>query len=290
MIHIAPVRRAPVPEAGPEPARAAPRLIAEGLTVGYDGRPVLLDVDFAAAPGEMTILVGPNGCGKSTLLKTLARVLRPQAGRVLLDGRPVHATPTREVARRLALLPQGPVAPEGLTVRELVAQGRFPHQSLLRQWSREDARAVETAMAQAQVTGLADRPVEELSGGQRQRCWIAMVLAQETDHILLDEPTTFLDLKVQVELMTLLTRIAREEGRTLVLVLHELNVAAAFADRIVMMREGRVVASGTPREAVTPANLRAVFDLDADVVTAPRSGAPVCIPRAGVGPAALDRA
>ncbi|TNC61823.1 ABC transporter ATP-binding protein [Rubellimicrobium roseum] len=259
-------------------ARLAPRLVGRGLHVGYGKAMVLRNVDFEAAPGEMTVLVGANGCGKSTLLKTLARVLHPQAGEVRLDGQPIHGMSTREVARRLALLPQGPVAPEGLTVRELVAQGRFPHQSLLRQWSRDDAAAVERAMAATDVSAFADRAVDSLSGGQRQRCWIAMVLAQDSDHLLLDEPTTFLDLKVQVDLMALLARVARQEGRTVVLVLHEINVAAAFADRIVMMRAGQVVAAGAPREVITPASLRKVFDLEADVIPAPRTGRPVCIP------------
>ena len=281
MIRLASARPEPLIDL-PAPAQPTPRLVAHGLRVGYGDRLVLDGVDFEAAPGELTVLVGANGCGKSTLLKTLARVLRPQAGEVLLDGRPLHAMPTREVARRLALLPQGPVAPEGLTVRELVAQGRFPHQSLLRQWSRDDAAAVERAMAAADVSAFADRPVDALSGGQRQRCWIAMVLAQETEHLLLDEPTTFLDLKVQVDLMALLARIAREERRTVVLVLHEINVAAAFADRVVMMKDGRIAATGAPEDVVTPANLRQVFGLEADVVVAPRTGRPVCIPRTGL--------
>jgi iron complex transport system ATP-binding protein len=210
----------------------------------------------------------------------MARALRPQAGRVLLGGRPIHDLPTRAVARTLALLPQGPVAPEGLTVRELVAQGRFPHQSLLRQWSDADAAAVAHAMSRAHVAEFAERPVEALSGGQRQRCWIAMILAQDTPIILLDEPTTFLDLKVQVEVLGLLRAIAHEQGRTVVVVLHEINMAAAFADRVVMMRAGRVVAEGIPADVVTAANLRTAFDLDADVVASPSSGRPVCIPAA----------
>ena len=213
----------------------------------------------------------------------MARVLPVSAGRVLLDGEPVHATPTRDVARRLALLPQGPVAPEGLRVRELVAQGRFPHQSLLRQWSREDARTVEGAMAAADVAQFADRPVSDLSGGQRQRCWIAMVLAQETEVILLDEPTTFLDLKVQIDLMTLLRRIARDEGRTLVVVLHELNVAAAFADLLVMMKDGRIASQGPVGQAFTAEALADVFGLEASVLTDPESGRPVCVPRVARG-------
>lgn len=269
-------------EPRPEPctgSRPEPRLVARGVVAGYGGEPVVRGVDLAARPGEITILVGANGCGKSTLLKAMARVLAPMAGEVTLDGEPVHALPTRQVARRLALLPQGPVAPEGLTVRELVAQGRFPHQSLLRQWSREDARAVAEAMAAADVAALAERPVAALSGGQRQRCWIAMALAQETEVILLDEPTTFLDLKVQVELMTLLRRTARSRGRTLVVVLHELNLAAAFADRLVMMREGRVLAEGPPAEVFTAEALREVFGLEAEVLRDPASGRPVCVPR-----------
>lgn len=275
------LRSEPVSEAPAGAARPGPRLVARNLHVGYGGSLVLDGVDFEAAPGELTVLVGANGCGKSTLLKTLARVLRPQSGEVLLDGRSLHGLPTRDVARRLALLPQGPVAPEGLTVRELVAQGRFPHQSLLRQWSRNDAATVERAMVAADITAFADRPVDALSGGQRQRCWIAMVLAQDTDHLLLDEPTTFLDLKVQMDLMALLARITRDEGRTVVLVLHEINVAAAFADRIVMMRSGRVTAAGSPEDVITSARLREVFDLEADVVPAPRTGRPVCVPRTG---------
>lgn len=255
-----------------------PRLAAEGLTVGYGGEPILQDVDFPVPSGAITVLVGPNGCGKSTLLKTMARILTPTKGEVCLDGRPIRAIPTRDVARRLALLPQGPVAPEGLTVRELVAQGRYPHQSFLRQWSAEDSRAVDQALQLTVLHPLAERPVQGLSGGQRQRAWIAMVLAQETDLILLDEPTTFLDLKVQVDVMSCLAGIARA-GRTLVVVLHELNIAAAFADHLVMMRAGRIVAKGHPTAIMTPKILRDVFDLDAQIIADPMTGRPVCIPR-----------
>ncbi|ROU02447.1 ABC transporter ATP-binding protein [Histidinibacterium lentulum] len=259
------------------------RLSAQGVSAGYGGAAIVQDVSLDVPDGALTVLVGPNGCGKSTLLKAMARVLPVSAGRVLLDGAPVHETPTRDVARRLAMLPQGPVAPEGLRVRELVAQGRFPHQSLLRQWSREDARAVEAAMAAADVAQFADRPVSDLSGGQRQRCWIAMVLAQETDVILLDEPTTFLDLKVQIDLMGLLRRIAHDEGRTLVVVLHELNVAAAFADLLVMMKGGRIVAEGPVGLAFTAEALSDVFGLEASILTDPESGRPVCVPRVARG-------
>lgn len=265
------------PGTAPQTAMASP-LATQGLVVGYGAVPILDHVDFAVPAGAMTVLVGPNGCGKSTLLKTLGRILVPQAGQVLLDGRPIGALPTRAVARRLALLPQGPVAPEGLTVRELVAQGRYPHQSFLRQWSQADARAVDRALDLTALHPLADRPVGSLSGGQRQRAWIGMTLAQETDLILLDEPTTYLDLKVQIDVMTCLAGIARA-GKTLVVVLHELNIAAAFADHLVMMKDGAVVAAGAPGQVMTPANLRAVFDLDAQVIADPVSGRPVCLPR-----------
>ncbi|MCZ4260671.1 ABC transporter ATP-binding protein [Limimaricola sp. G21655-S1] len=257
---------------------AASCLRVAGVAVGYGDAPIVRDVSLDVPDGALTVLVGPNGSGKSTLMKAMARVLPVRSGEIRLDGRPIGAMPTREVAKRLALLPQGPIAPEGLRVRELVAQGRYPHQSLLRQWSRRDAEAVEAAMQAADVIGFADRPVSELSGGQRQRCWIAMVLAQETDILLLDEPTTFLDLKVQVDLMRLLRRIAKEDGRTLVVVLHELNVAAAFADHLIMMQDGRILAEGHVERVFTAANLREVFGLEANVLRDPASGRPVCVP------------
>lgn len=253
-------------------------LEANALVVGYDDEPVVKGVDVRAAEGGITVLVGPNGCGKSTLLKAMARVLVPRSGQVLLNGASVHASETKAVARSLALLPQGPIAPEGLKVRELVSQGRFPHQSLLKQWSVEDTRAVSEAMEATHILEFADRPISTLSGGQRQRCWIAMVLAQETPVILLDEPTTFLDLKVQVDVMSLLRRIAKT-GRTLVIVLHELNVAAAFADHLIMMREGRIVAAGEPGSILTSQSLQEVFGLDAQVIADPETGRPICVPR-----------
>lgn len=258
--------------------KKASRLHGEALTVGYDDANILDGVDFQVPDGEVTILVGPNGSGKSTLLKTLARILLPRSGQVILDGQDIHRSKTRDVAKKLGLLPQGPIAPEGLTVRELVAQGRFPHQSLLRQWTRADEQAVNEAMATAQVLAFADRPVDGLSGGQRQRCWIAMVLAQQTDLILLDEPTTFLDLKVQVDLMDMLVRLAHNTGRTLVVVLHELNLAAAYADTLVMLRDGRIEHSGPPEAVFSSANLKAVFDLDAHVIRDPHSQRLLCVP------------
>jgi iron complex transport system ATP-binding protein len=254
------------------------RLDALGIHAGYGEVPILKDVDLTLPAGQVTILIGPNGCGKSTLLKTMARILAPTRGHVLLDGKDIHTLNTKAVAATLGLLPQGPVAPEGLTVRELVAQGRFPHQSLLRQWTRQDEDAVNSAMATAGVAEFADRAVDTLSGGQRQRCWIAMVLAQETELILLDEPTTFLDLKVQVDLMDLLTGLAHGRGRTLAIVLHELSLAAAYADYLVMMKEGRIVASGSPDDIFTAGRLWDVFGLEASVLRDPDSGRLVCVP------------
>lgn len=263
---------------GSATSQQALRLEGIGLSVGYGGTNVLDNVDLAIPTGKITILIGSNGCGKSTLLKTMARILTPSKGSVLLDGKDIHRLDTKSVAARLGLLPQGPIAPEGLTVRELVAQGRFPHQTLLRQWTRADEDAVNGAMDIAGVADFADRSVDTLSGGQRQRCWVAMVLAQETDLILLDEPTTFLDLKVQVDLMDLLAGLAHQRGRTLVIVLHELSLAAAYADNLVMMKEGRIVAAGSPDDIFTAERLKQVFGLDAKVLRDPDSGRMVCVP------------
>lgn len=254
-------------------------LSVQELSVAYDRKTIVRDVSLEVPRGGITVLLGANGCGKSTLLKCLARVLPAASGQVTLDGASVHGMPGRQLARRLALLPQGPIAPEGLTVEELVAQGRYPHQSLLRQWSPEDAAAVERALTATDLLDLRDRPVEALSGGQRQRCWIAMVLAQETDIILLDEPTTFLDLKVQVDLMVLLRRIAHQDGRTLLIVLHELNLAAAFADHLVLMKSGQIAAQGPVETTFTQEALAEVFGLDAAVLTDPGTGRPLCVPR-----------
>lgn len=254
------------------------RLQGERLTAGYEGRRVLSEVDFRVEDGRVTVLLGPNGSGKSTLLKTLARTLAPEHGQVLLDGKDIHGSRTRDVARKLGILPQGPSAPEGVTVRELVCLGRFPYQHLWRQWSVEDERAVREAMDTANVAQFAERPIDDLSGGQRQRCWIAMVLAQETELILLDEPTTFLDLKVQVDLLELLVRLAHDKGRTLLVVLHDLNLAAAYADSLVMMRDGRIEHSGSPEAVFTTTHLKQVFDLDAHVIRDPNTQRLVCVP------------
>lgn len=255
------------------------RIQVRDVSAGYGSATVLEGLSCEAHPGELTTIIGPNGCGKSTLLKAMARVLPITSGSVVLDHADVHKSPTRDVARKLALLPQGPVAPEGLTVFELVSQGRFPHQSLLRQWSREDAEAVGRALEMTFLNGFEHRPVSDLSGGQRQRCWIAMVLAQETPALLLDEPTTFLDLKVQVEVMTLLRRIAHDKNRTIVVVMHDLNVAAAVADHMILMREGKIWSAGSVCDVFNAGNLKDVFDLDAAIMTDPGSGRPICVPK-----------
>nr|WP_280113154.1 ABC transporter ATP-binding protein [Roseivivax isoporae] len=253
-------------------------MAVRGLSVRRGDTQALRDVDMDVAPGEMTVLLGRNGCGKSTLLRAIAGVLRPGAGTVEIGGVPRARLSARKAARRLAFLPQAPILPEGMRVRDLVAQGRHPHRGLVRHWSAADDAAIERALRATDVADFADRPLDALSGGQRQRCWIAMTLAQETPILLLDEPTTWLDLAVQLDIMRLLARLARE-GRTVLVVLHDLNLAAAFADRIVMLREGRVDARGTPTEVMTEATLGRVFGLDAQVIADPRTGRPVCLPR-----------
>jgi iron complex transport system ATP-binding protein len=254
------------------------KLRAEGLTLGYDETTVIDGLEVEVPPGRITSVVGPNGCGKSTLLRSLARLLRPLGGGVYLDGKEIFALPTREVARRLGILPQSPEAPEGLTVRELAAQGRYPHQSWLSQWSASDERAVERALQKTGMLPLADRPLDTLSGGQRQRAWISMALAQETETLLLDEPTTFLDLAHQLEVLQLLGRLNAEEGRTVVMVLHDLNNAARYSHHVIALHNGGVYAAGPPEEVVTPELLRDVFHVEADVVADPRTGLPLCVP------------
>jgi iron complex transport system ATP-binding protein len=254
------------------------RLAAEHVRLAYDDRVVVDDLDLELTEGSFTAIVGPNGCGKSTLLRALGRLMRPTAGQVLLDGRAIARTPTREVAKVLGLLPQAPIAPEGLTVGDLVARGRHPHQSWLRQWSRDDEAVVAEALAWTDMAGLADRPVDALSGGQRQRAWISMALAQGTDLLLLDEPTTYLDLSHQIDVLELVGRLHAERGRTVVVVLHDLNLAARYAERLVAMKDGALVASGTPDEVLTEALLAEVFDLEARIVPDPVAGTPMVVP------------
>jgi iron complex transport system ATP-binding protein len=254
------------------------RLAARDVTLAYDGIVVAEGLDLDVPDGRITAIVGPNACGKSTLLRALSRLLRPKAGSVLLDGQQIHRLPTKEVARRLGLLPQSPIAPDGIVVSDLVARGRTPHQTLFQQWSRDDESAVVTALRATGTLELADRSVDELSGGQRQRVWIAMALAQQTDLLLLDEPTTFLDISHQLEVLDLVADLNRDAGRTIVVVLHDLNLAARYASHVVAMRHGAVVATGTPSEVMTAATIREVFALDCVVIDDPVSHTPLVVP------------
>ncbi|MGW7351307.1 ABC transporter ATP-binding protein [Streptomyces sp. NPDC054784] len=255
-----------------------PDLRAHELRLAYDGKPVVDGLDLAVPPGRITAIVGANACGKSTLLRALARLLTPRAGAVRLDGRALQAVPARELARRLGILPQGPVAPEGLTVIDLVNRGRSPHQTWWRQWSRADEEAVHGALAATGMTELAHRPVDELSGGQRQRAWIAMAVAQGTPVLLLDEPTTYLDLAHQIDVLDLITDLNRSEERTVVMVLHDLNQACRYADHVIAMKHGRIVAEGAPNEVITAETVEDVFSLRCRVGTDPVSGTPLVLP------------
>lgn len=256
----------------------AVRLRAEDLSAGYAGTPVLDSLTVAIPDGELTAIVGPNACGKSTLLRTLARLQPAGSGQAVLDGKAIHRQGRRSVAQRLAILPQTPSAPDGLTVHDLVARGRTPYQSALRQWSQQDAEAVARALDLTNMTGNAHRPLEALSGGQRQRAWIAMALAQETGILLLDEPTTYLDLPHQIELLKLVQRLNRETGRTVAMVLHDINLAARFASRMIALKDGRVLCQGTPSEVVTEAVLQSVFALPCRIIPDPLHGTPHVIP------------
>lgn len=263
------------PPAAPDDA---PDLRAENLRLAYDDRIVVDGLDLVVPPGRITAVVGANACGKSTLLRALARLLTPREGAVRLDGQAIHKVPTRQLAQRLGLLPQSPVAPEGLTVADLVTRGRSPHQTWWRQWSTGDEQAVREALAATSMTEHADRAVDELSGGQRQRAWIAMAVAQGTPVLLLDEPTTYLDLAHQIDVLDLITDLNRNEGRTVVMVLHDLNQACRYADHVVAMKSGRIAAEGPPGEVITAESVQDVFGLRCQVATDPVSGTPMVIP------------
>jgi iron complex transport system ATP-binding protein len=255
------------------------RLEADAVTLAYDAEPVVAGLSLRIPDGQVTSIIGPNGCGKSTLLRALVRLMRPRGGAVYLDGQSVHRLRTKEVARRLGLLPQQSTLPEAITVEDLVRRGRYPHQSFFQQPTARDQAVVERAIELAGVADLRERPVDELSGGQRQRAWIAMVLAQETPVLLLDEPTTYLDIAHQQEVFALVRRLNREEGRTVVMVLHDINDAARVSDHIVAMRDGAIVAEGAPEVVIAPDHLEAIFGVPCDVVAHPEHGTPVCVPR-----------
>ncbi|MBC9943130.1 ABC transporter ATP-binding protein [Leucobacter sp. cx-328] len=253
-------------------------LSAASLSLGYAGEPIITNLDVSIPDHSFTVIIGPNGCGKSTLLKSLARMIRPLQGHVSLHGEDIAMVRPKALARRIGMLTQPPLAPAGLTVGDLVARGRNPHQTLLRQWSVSDEEAVSAALAEVNMTEHAHRFVDELSGGQRQRAWIAMALAQDTPVLLLDEPTTYLDVAHQLDVLDLCSQL-HAGGRTLVAVLHDLNLAARYATHVIAMREGRIVATGSPTETITPELLHAVFDLEARVIPDPETGRPLVIPR-----------
>ncbi|MFY2787904.1 ABC transporter ATP-binding protein [Rhodococcus sp. KRD162] len=256
-----------------------PRLHTDDITVGYDRSVVSENLSVEIPDGKFTVIVGPNACGKSTLLRALSRLLKPSRGTVLLDGKAISSYPAKEVARRLGLLPQTSIAPDGISVADLVARGRYPHQKLIRQWSTTDEAAVIEAMNATGVMSLSARPVDELSGGQQQRVWVAMVLAQQTPLLLLDEPTTFLDIAHQIELLDLLATLNRANGHTLVAVLHDLNHACRYADHIIAMKDGAVVTEGAPADVVTAELVEAVFGLPCRIIDDPESHTPLVIPK-----------
>ncbi|WP_339318356.1 ABC transporter ATP-binding protein [Paenibacillus sp. FSL R10-2734] len=251
---------------------------ANNLTLSYGKKPVFSNLDVLIPKGKITVFIGSNGCGKSTLLRSLARLLKPQEGTIILDGSDIAKLPAKEVARRLAILPQGPIAPEGLTVQQLVKQGRYPYQSFLQQWSREDEAMVKKALEVTHMDDFSGRSIDSLSGGQRQRAWIAMTLAQNTSTILLDEPTTYLDMTHQIDILDLLFDLNEQENRTIVMVLHDINLACRYAHHIVAVKEGQIYAQGEPENIVNEQLIRDVFDMECQITPDPLFGTPLCIP------------
>ena len=260
------------------PALSAPALSAERIDLSYNGPLIVESLSVSIPTKGMIAIVGANACGKTTLIKALARLLAPAEGSVLLDSQDIHSLPTKEVATRLGILPQSPRAPDGVTVSDLVRRGRFPHQNFFNQWSDSDEKAVAKALELMGLAELGDKPVDELSGGQRQRAWIAMVIAQDTPLIFLDEPCTHLDIAHQMELLEMLDDLSKKEGRAIVMVLHDLNQASQYADHIIAMQAGRIVDEGTPQEIVTSDFVEKVFGVCCRVIENPVSGTPLCIP------------
>jgi len=251
---------------------------AEGITAGYDNRTILHNVSMNIPSNQISIMIGANGCGKSTLLKTMAKLIKPTSGQITLDGKPINKIPPKQLARVLGLLPQSPIVPEGITVADLVGRGRYPHQTLLKGWTKKDYEAVTEAMEIMKITEFADRNIDELSGGQRQRVWIAMALAQQTDILFLDEPTTYLDITYQVEILDLLTDINRKHGTTIVMVLHDINLSARYADHIFALHNGKLVAEGEPSKVITSKLIEDIFGLHCTVIRDPISDSPSVIP------------
>jgi iron complex transport system ATP-binding protein len=264
-------------------------LSSVNVTLAYDADPIVVDLSVEIPDGEITTIIGPNGCGKSTLLRAMARLMRPKSGAVVLDGQLIHQAPTREVARRLGLLSQQMSAPDGITVEDLTRRGRYPHQAFLQSPTAHDAEAVTQALELAGMTSLRKRPVDELSGGQRQRAWIAMALAQETPLLLLDEPTTYLDLAHQIEVLDLIERLNREEARTIVMVLHDVNEAARVSHNLIAMKAGSIVRKGAPETIVEPELLQDLYGVGCDVYPHPQHGHAICVPRGAVRPAHATR-
>ncbi|WP_077611291.1 ABC transporter ATP-binding protein [Clostridium sp. Marseille-P2415] len=259
--------------------KQTPELSAGNLIAGYDKKMILNDVNVVIPNHKISVIIGANACGKSTLLKTLARLIKPASGQVYLDGKQISTIPPKQLARVLGLLPQSPVVPEGITVSDLVSRGRYPYQSFLKGMGKKDYEAVEEALETMGITGLANRSVDELSGGQRQRVWIAMALAQQTDILLLDEPTTFLDITYQIEILDLLTDLNRKRGTTIVMVLHDINLSARYADYIFAVWKGNLIAQGEPSEVISEQLIKQVFGLDCVVTEDPVSGSPFIVPK-----------
>lgn len=251
---------------------------ASQLEAGYDARSILSDINLQIPSNKISVIIGANGCGKSTLLKTLARLIKPSHGEIVLDGQAIHQYSAKQLAKIVGLLPQSPIVPEGITVADLVGRGRFPHQSIFGSWSKKDYEAVAKAMDIMNIAEFANRHIDELSGGQRQRVWIAMALAQQTDILFLDEPTTFLDITYQIEILDMLTQLNRELGTTIVMVLHDINLSARYADYLFALKEGQLLAEGEPSEVVTSQLIKEVFGLECTVIKDPVSGSPSIIP------------